>query len=150
MKIQVRERTFKRIAFASTLGGLVLMAVGLQQLLFHGAWPLFLLLFVLGGALALVSVVIEPVRESGFTITLYGRKGCTLCDAARDFLIGKKSEYDYDLWEIDVDDDAQAGAKYSDHVPVATVGDEELFRLAPDYPRLEQRVRQLADARLRR
>lgn len=149
-RLQLREREFKRVAFYSTVAGLLLMAVGLQQLLLAGRWALFLVLFLVGGALALVSVVIELVPEAGFTITFYTREGCTLCDAARDFLVGKREEYDFDLWLVDVDEDAEANARYSDWVPVATIGDEELFRLQPDFVRLEQRLRELADARVRR
>ena len=146
----MRERTFKRVAFATTIVGIVLMAVGLQQGLTAGRWLVALVLFVGGGAVALSSVVMEIVPEAGFTVTLFTRQGCTLCEAARAFLVGKKDEYDYDLWEVDVDQDPLAQAKYSDWVPVATVKDEELFRLAPDYPRLEARLRALADARVRR
>lgn len=149
-RLRMRERTFKRVAFASTLGGIVLMAVGLQRLLIAGEWIVFLVLFALGAALALLSVVVEIVPEPGFTVTLYTREGCSLCEAARAFLVGKKGEYDYDLWEVDVDADPEANRRYSDFVPVATVGKEELFRLAPDYPRLEARLRELADRRLRR
>lgn len=149
-KIRVAERSFKRIAFATTILGVVLMAIGLQQALLAGRVALAILMFVAGGAVALVSVLIEPIPAPGFTIVLYTRDGCSLCEAARDFLVGKKGEYDYDVWEVDVDKDADAGAKYSDWVPVATVKDEELFRLAPDYPRLEARLRALADARVRR
>ena len=147
----MRERSFKRVAFASTLVGIALMAVGLQRLLLAGDWVLFLVLFAAGGALALLSVVIDIVPEPGFTLTLYTREGCSLCEAAKAFLVGKKDEYGYDLWEVDVDKDEEALAKYSDLVPVAIVGKgEELFRLAPDYPRLEARLRELADRRLRR
>ena len=149
-RLRLRERQFKRVAFATTLLGLVVMAIGLGQGLLAGRWLAALVLFVLGGALALVSVLIEVEPEAGFVVTLYTREGCTLCEAARDFLVGKKSEYDYDLWEVDVDKDPDANARYSDWVPVATVGEEELFRLSPDYPRLEARLRALADARLRR
>lgn len=150
-RLRMRERTFKRVAFASTLVGILLMAVALQRLLLAGDWLLFLLLFAAGGALALLSVVIDIVPEPGFTVTLYTREGCTLCEAAKAFLVGKKAEYDFDLWEVDVDKDEKAHARYSDFVPVATVGKgEELFRLAPDYPRLEARLRELADRRVRR
>lgn len=149
-RVRVRERTFKRVAFATTLGGILLIAIGLQQLLVSGRWLAAALLVVAGGAVALVSVLIEPSAEAGFTITLYTREGCVLCDEAQAFLVGKKSEYDYDLWLVDVDADAEAGAKYSDWVPVATVGSEELFRLKADYPRLEARLRDFADARVKR
>ena len=149
-RLRLRERAFKRVAFASTLVGLVVMAIGLSQGLLAGRWLVALVLFAAGGALALLTVFTEVEPEAGFVVTLYTREGCTLCEAARAFLVGKKAEYDYDLWEVDVDKDADALAKYSDWVPVATVGQEELFRLAPDYPRLEARLRALADARLRK
>lgn len=149
-RIRLRERQFKRVAFATTLLGLVVMALGLGQGLLSGRWLVALVLFVGGGALALASVFLEVEPEAGFVVTLYTREGCTLCEAARDYLVGKKAEYDYDVWEVDVDKDADAHARYSDWVPVATVGEEELFRLAPDYPRLDARLRALADARLRR
>lgn len=146
----MRERDFKRLAFFSTIVGLVLMAVGLQQLLLNGRWLLFLLLFLVGGALALISVMVDIVPEPGFTLTLYTREGCTLCEEARAFLVGKKHEYDYDLWEVDIDKDPEAEARYGDWIPVLTHGDEELFRLQADYPRLEQRLRALADARVKK
>lgn len=149
-KLQLRERQFKRLSFTTTLVGILLIAVGLQRLLVAGQWALAVVLVALGVAVALASVLFEIVPEAGFVVTLYTREGCTLCDAARAFLVGKKQEYDYDLWEIDVDRDEKAGARYSDWVPVATVGDEELFRLAPDYVRLDARLRELADRRLRR
>ena len=149
-KLRLRERAFKRLAFLGTLGGILLIAVGLQRLLVGGSWLQMAALVAVGVALALSSVMVEIVPEPGFTVTLYTREGCTLCEAARDFLVGKKAEYDFDLWEVDVDRDAAAGARHGDWVPVATVGDEELFRLAPDYPRLEARLRELADARVRR
>lgn len=149
-KARLRERAFKRVAFATTLGGLLVMAVGLQQGVLHGRWGLALVLLALGVLVALSSVFVEVVPEAGFTVTLYTREGCTLCDAARAFLAGKRSEYDFDVWLVDVDEDAAAGARFGDWVPVATVGDEELFRLAPDYARLDARLRALADARLRR
>jgi Glutaredoxin-like domain (DUF836) len=150
-KLKVREKRFKRIAFFSTVGGLVLMAIGLQQLFLpEGHWYVFAPLFALGSALALVSVAIEPEREPGFTVTLYTREGCSLCEEAQAWLAAKKDEYDYALWLVDVDQDKAAGARYSDWVPVATVGEEELFRLQADYPRLEARLRREADKRVRR
>jgi glutaredoxin len=149
-KRRLRERTFKRVSFATTLAGVVLMAIGLQQGLLSGRWILAAALFVAGVALALSSTLLEIEPEPGFTITLYTREGCALCDAARSFLASKQREYDYDVWEVDVDHDAEALARYSDWVPVAVADGEELFRAAPDYVRLEQRLRRMADARVRR
>jgi hypothetical protein len=148
-KLRLREKQFKRLAFVSTLLGILLIAIGLQRLLVDGAWVEALVLGVVGIGVALASVFMEIIPEPGFVITLYTREGCSLCDAARAFLVGKKTEYDYSVWEVDVDKEPTA-ARWSDFVPVAAVGDEELFRLAPDYVRLEARLRALADARLRR
>lgn len=148
-RLKMREKQFKRIAFASTLGGILLIAIGLQRLLVAGSWLQLALLAMPGVALALLSVFMEIEPEAGFVVTLYSRQGCSLCDAARAFLVGKKTEYDFDIWEIDVDADEKA-ARYSDWVPVATVGDEELFRLAPDYVRLDAKLRELAERRVRR
>src|SRR5438067_7875014 len=107
-RLRLRERTFKRLAFASTLAGIVVMAVALQQALLAGRLALGLALFVAGALVALASVALEPIPEPGFTVVLYTREGCTLCDAARAFLVGKKREYDFDVWEVDVDRDAEA------------------------------------------
>lgn len=148
-KIHLRERAFKRLSFATTIVGILLIAVGLQQLLVAGRVVAFLALAIVGVAVALASVFFELVPEPGFVVTLYTREGCTLCEAARAFLVGKKSEYDLDIWEIDVDT-APGAARYSDLVPVATIGDDELFRLAPDYVLLEAELRSRAEARLRR
>lgn len=148
-KLRLREKQFKRVAFASTLAGIVLIAIGLQRLLVAGSWTQLALFAIPGVALALLSVFLEIEPEAGFVVTLYTREACTLCEAARAFLVGKKAEYDFDLWEVDVDKDASA-ARYGDWVPVATVAGEELFRLAPDYVRLEARLRELADRRVRR
>src|SRR5437870_3964412 len=101
-RMPVRERTFKRLALATTLVGVVVMAIALEQALLVGRLALGALLFALGGAVALTSVVVEPIPEPRFVVTLYTREGCTLCDAARDFLVGKKSEYDFDIWLVDV------------------------------------------------
>lgn len=149
-KLRLRERQFKRLSFATTILGIVLIAVGLQRALVAQQWGAALALVALGVAIALSSVLLEIVPEPGFVVTLYTRAGCTLCEAARAFLVGKRQEYDFDVWEIDVDADAAAGARYSDWVPVAVVGEEELFRLAPDYVRLEGRLKTLADQRVRR
>ena len=146
----MREKQFKRVAFASTVGGIVLIAIGLQRLMVGRSWLQLALFAIPGIALALLSVFVEIEAEAGFVVTLYTREGCSLCDAARAFLVGKKSEYDFDVWEIDVDKDTAANARYSDWVPVATVQDEELFRLAPDYVRLDSRLREFAEQRLRR
>ena len=148
---EVPERTFKRVAFWSTALGLVVMAAGLHALVVERAFLRFVTLFLAGGALASSSVLLRPRAEPGFTVELYTREGCSLCEEARLWLEAKAPEYDYALWLTDVDRDAALQARYGDFVPVAVLdGKEELFRLQADYPALERRLRRRADRRVRR
>lgn len=147
---EVSERAFKQIAFWSTLAGLVLMAIGLRALLFDANFLLFILLFAGGGVLASVTVWLRPRAEPGFVVELYTRDGCSLCEEAAAWLNAKAPEYDFAVWEVDVDRDPALEATYGDVVPVGILnGKEELFRLKADYPTLERRFRRLADARVR-
>ena len=159
-RIRLRERTFKRVAFFSTFGGILVMAIGLQRLVSAGqAWQA-LVLFVAGALIALISVVLELVPEPRFVVTLYGRQQCSLCDEARAFLLGLRDAYGYDVWEVDVDavGEAEALANYGDFVPVAVLSadavakgeDAELFRFQADVVRTESRLRAVAERKARR
>lgn len=158
-RFEVSERAFKIISFWTTLLGLVIMAAGLQALVFQGAFVRFVLLFLFGGLVASTSVVLTPRPEPGFAVELVTRQGCSLCEEAEAWLAAKADEYDYTLWLTDVDEDPALAEQYGDHVPVAfvTTGTErgarargtELFRLKADYPVVERTFKRLADARIR-
>ena len=70
------------------------------------------------------------------TIVLYTREPCSLCDEARAILATLAAEHGYVVWEEDVDKDAALAARYGERVPVARLGDEELFELKADVARL--------------
>ncbi|TNM69966.1 glutaredoxin family protein [Streptomyces sp. NP160] len=54
-------------------------------------------------------------------VVLYGRRGCHLCDVAREQVSRACAQAGAGWREVDVDDDAELVARYSDLVPVVTV-----------------------------
>ncbi|MFI6502254.1 glutaredoxin family protein [Nonomuraea typhae] len=54
-------------------------------------------------------------------ITLYGRKGCHLCDEARSVIAEVAAELGVQWTEIDIDTSAELREKYNDMIPVTLV-----------------------------
>lgn len=54
-------------------------------------------------------------------VTLYGRAGCHLCDAARQVVARVCDDLGEAYEEIDVDGDADLAARFGDEVPVTFV-----------------------------
>jgi hypothetical protein len=149
-RFEVSERAFKRVAFWSTALGLFVMAGGLHMLLFEGSFLWFLVLFIAGGLTASVSILFHPRHEPGWTVELFTRDMCPLCEEARAWLLKKAGEYDFAVWEVNVDEDPALQEKYGDWVPVAVIGEKELFRARPAYPVVEREFRRLAEQRVRK
>ena len=59
-------------------------------------------------------------------VTLYTRRNCHLCDAAKDAI--RKSGAGVDVTEVDVDTDPELVRRYGEHVPVVVIGGVEAFR----------------------
>lgn len=74
-------------------------------------------------------------------VTLYTREGCHLCDKAKAAILAAESQYrlKIDLREVDIDDDDELHARFTNDVPVIYVGGREVFRHSVD-------PRELADA----
>ncbi len=73
-------------------------------------------------------------------VTLYTREGCHLCDKAKAVIRAAESLYrlNIDLREVDIDDDDELYARFTNDVPVIYVAGSEAFRHRVD-------PRQLAD-----
>lgn len=54
-------------------------------------------------------------------VVLYGRRGCHLCDVAREQVSRACAAAGAGWREVDVDEDAELRARYTDLVPVVTV-----------------------------
>lgn len=61
-------------------------------------------------------------------LTLYGLQGCHLCDDMREALELLRREFEFDVRELDVDCDPEIEARFGEHIPVLTDGENELCR----------------------
>lgn len=59
-------------------------------------------------------------------VTFYTRRDCPLCDKAKAAI--RASGVDVDLIEVDIDEDPQLKAKFTDDVPVIYIDGKEAFR----------------------
>lgn len=76
-------------------------------------------------------------------VTLYTREGCHLCDKAKAAIRTAESLYrlNIDLREVDIDDDDELHARFTNDVPVIYIGGHEAFRHRVDPGALAEAVR---------
>ncbi|HEX3584009.1 MAG TPA: glutaredoxin family protein [Thermoanaerobaculia bacterium] len=81
-------------------------------------------------------------------VTLYTREGCHLCDKAKAAIRAAESLYGLkiDLREVDIDDDDELYARFTNDVPVIYVGGEEAFRHRVDPRAVADAVRAIASS----
>ncbi len=61
-------------------------------------------------------------------VTLYTRKGCCLCDEARQVLLRARARKAFEIEEVDIDLDLALRAEYNEEVPVIAVNGRKLFQ----------------------
>jgi glutaredoxin len=78
-------------------------------------------------------------------VTLYTREGCHLCDKAKAAIRAAESLYrlKIDLREIDIDDDDELHARFTNDVPVIFVAGSEAFRHRVEPRELAEVVRSI-------
>lgn len=59
-------------------------------------------------------------------LTLYIRTYCHLCDEMRSAITALQPRFDFDLEEVDIDDDDALEARLGEKVPVLMRGDREI------------------------
>ena len=70
-------------------------------------------------------------------VTLYGRPGCELCDEARGMLLALRDEgIDFELRELNIEDDERLLRVLLERIPVIEVDGREVSELVPDNPAL--------------
>ena len=74
------------------------------------------------------------------TVVLYGRDGCCLCDDAREVLVRVRSRREFELRELDIEDDDGLLRTYLERIPVVTIDGTEAFELFVDEVELERRL----------
>lgn len=72
-------------------------------------------------------------KGQGPRIELFGRAACTLCDEARDLILGICEETGETFTELDVDSDPTLRNEYGELVPVVLVDGEQVgyWRIDP-------------------
>jgi redox-sensing transcriptional repressor len=73
-------------------------------------------------------------------VTLYGRRGCHLCDDARDVLEHLRREEPFTLHEIDIESDDALHRRYLERIPVIGLDGDELYDFFVDAPDLRVRL----------
>ena len=61
-------------------------------------------------------------------VTLYTRKGCCLCDDAKQVLTAARQRASFQLQEVDIDADAKLHQLYNDEVPVIAIDGAKAFK----------------------
>ena len=74
------------------------------------------------------------------TVTLYGRRGCHLCDDARAALERVRATHAFRLEEVDIETDDELFKRYLERIPVIALDGEELFELFVDERALKSRL----------
>jgi glutaredoxin len=73
-------------------------------------------------------------------VTLYGRRGCHLCDDARAALERVRATHAFRLDEVDIETDDELFKRYLERIPVIALDGEELFELFVDERALKSRL----------
>ncbi len=78
-------------------------------------------------------------------VVLYGRRGCHLCDDARELLERVRVDIPFELVERDIERDARLLRRFLERIPVVTLDGEEIFDFAVDERALRARLAARAD-----
>jgi len=71
-------------------------------------------------------------------LTIYSKPDCHLCDEAKSVLRSVGEEFSVPLQEINIEQDAEAFAKYHNEIPVVFVDDVKLFKGKVDEAKLRK------------
>jgi glutaredoxin len=74
------------------------------------------------------------------TVTLYSRPGCHLCEEARVVLERVRERVDFNVHEINIEDDDALHLRYLERIPVIALDGEELFDYFVDQEALMRRI----------
>jgi glutaredoxin len=73
-------------------------------------------------------------------VTLYTRRGCCLCDDAKQVLAAARRQATFEYQEVDIDCDAELRRQYNDEVPVIAIDGAKAFKYRVDLKDLLRRL----------
>ncbi len=65
-------------------------------------------------------------------VVVYSRNGCHLCDIVKETLRQFEGAADFQMLEVDIDDDPQLQQKYNEEVPVVFIDGRKVFKYHMD------------------
>ena len=75
-------------------------------------------------------------------VTLYTRKGCHLCDTAKEQLRLASRYSHFELEEVDIDSDPELLALYNEEVPVISINGRKAFKFYVNEEALLKKLRE--------
>jgi glutaredoxin len=73
-------------------------------------------------------------------VTLYTRKGCHLCDDAKQVIAAARARSEFDYEELDIDADPELLRLYNEEVPVIAIDGRKAFKYRLDMNELLKRL----------
>lgn len=73
-------------------------------------------------------------------ITIYGKKGCHLCEEAEDVVAKVGKDYKITIQKIDIEKDKELFARYKEKIPVIAINGEEEFVYKVNEKRLRKKL----------
>jgi glutaredoxin len=74
-------------------------------------------------------------------VTLFSRRGCHLCDVAREVILSERARSGFTFQEIDIETSDELIKEYGVRIPVVALDGEERFEIAVDPEELASLVR---------
>ena len=74
-------------------------------------------------------------------VTLYTRAGCHLCDEAKKVLADARAEAEFELEEVDIDQDPELRARFNEQVPVVFLNGRKAFKYRVERGEFLRRLR---------
>ena len=75
-------------------------------------------------------------------VVLYTRRGCHLCEEARQEIERLKSAAEFRLVTLDIDSDPELQARFNDQVPVVFINGRKAFKYRVDRRQFLRRLKQ--------
>lgn len=76
----------------------------------------------------------------GKKVTVYGKPDCCLCDQAKLVIERVRTEYPFQLEEVDITSDSELERKYRDRVPLIKIDDRLAFKYQVEEAELINRL----------
>lgn len=93
---------------------------------------------------ATISITISDEMKP--VVTIYTKKGCHLCDVAKENILAAADPKEFALEEIDIETDEQLFARYRYDIPVVLINGVKAFKHSVDAKEFKRKLKRLGAA----